>query len=454
MLEDFQYYGNIIEKYHGQGLLTLNENIRVDCEFEIAQYENGNIILICKECLHKIEGLNKGDFCFSSFKGETEDGWMINCNKGNLYPFGLSLTITVAVSQFVVEKPNSTYFKIEFVITNFIFQGEVEILKNNKQIEKISLNLEGFDEVSIIKLDNYSIIEEELKKQKYPKMTSILRIIPDSEMCITQIEQQVNDICDILSIMRGTKITWLHYTCFNHESELVGKCHANRITKNYSPFYVISPGYDGQKDTIYFIESVYLNFANIRNKFQFNTPLINVYLEAKEEKTYIATRASRLAITLGMIMEIIYYSMPERRFKRTILDKKPFSKLERKLKNAIRNQLTNDDNKEMRARLYQNIDCINRTSFFEIITDFNQILLCDFKETDIKAIVNSRNTLIHTGNFSSAKNDVNTKKRSKLLEEYFFIMHFMDKIFLKIIGYKGPYWSWEHGLPPVRTILK
>lgn len=452
MLEDFCYYGKILNEYTGQGTLTLNLNKKINCEFEIAQYENGRIILICKECVPQFEPFIWGNDEFSSFEGVTEDGLGVTCNKGYIGPFDCSLNITVFISEFIVKKTNSECVSIEFGITNFIFYGE-KIIENNTQIEKLSLNLGGFSEISIINL--FPNANVDAIKEKGCELTSLLRVVPTKGREIKQVVLEVDNICDIISIMRGTKITWLYYTWFNETGEIIGKCHANRITKTFSPLYLISPR-DGRDETKYFIESVYPNFVERKNNFHFDTPLLNVYLEAKEETTYISTRASCLVITLEMIMRVIYFSLPERKYKEKILEKNDFSKLKRCLKKAIHDNLDGDDKKETRSLLYHNLECVNRTSFSDLIEDFNSLFSCNFGKDEITAVINSRNALIHTGNFYCLliEDENKTKDRSKLGEEYFFLTHFLDKIILKIIGYSGPYWSWEHGPSPTRLELK
>jgi hypothetical protein len=66
---------------------------------------------------------------------------------------------------------------------------------------------------------------------------------------------------------------------------------------------------------------------------------------------------------------------------------------------------------------------------------------------EVAVFLKSRNSLVHTGLFYCQHYDDNAVLIQKGLpttpqEEYFYIMSFLDRLMLKLLGYSGPYLDW------------
>jgi len=72
-------------------------------------------------------------------------------------------------------------------------------------------------------------------------------------------------------------------------------------------------------------------------------------------------------------------------------------------------------------------------------------------------LVQSRNSLIHRGGFYCELADEDERKRCTPLptvkDEYCFLLNFLDKVFLKLLGYSGPYINWRSPEAPVVEVL-
>jgi hypothetical protein len=140
------------------------------------------------------------------------------------------------------------------------------------------------------------------------------------------------------------------------------------------------------------------------------------------------------------------------------------SAIEKPLKDAIeqsvnqewreKNEQDIEKHKEkMEIEVLENISGLNRTSFKEILLKFCEYINLHVTDDYIQSVVDSRNRLIHEGKFLCQSDTKRIKKRYRTVEnypqykdpinEYFFLMNFVDKCFLKLLKYEGPYFNWS-----------
>jgi hypothetical protein len=78
-------------------------------------------------------------------------------------------------------------------------------------------------------------------------------------------------------------------------------------------------------------------------------------------------------------------------------------------------------------------------------------------EEEVKLFVESRNSLIHKGDFYYNTAEPRKRKKcplSSAVEEYFFLVNFLDRVFLKLFGYSGPYMDWRQPFSPQHSTLE
>jgi hypothetical protein len=72
---------------------------------------------------------------------------------------------------------------------------------------------------------------------------------------------------------------------------------------------------------------------------------------------------------------------------------------------------------------------------------------------DLNLFIYCRNSLVHTGRFYYETATLEESKECKPLpsktHEFLFLVHTLDKIFLKLLGYDGPYIDWGSPGNPV-----
>jgi len=89
---------------------------------------------------------------------------------------------------------------------------------------------------------------------------------------------------------------------------------------------------------------------------------------------------------------------------------------------------------------------LNRRSFRYVLLKLCKSLNLDLKP-DTELFIACRNSLVHQGRFYSKSAKPTDRERlaplSTASDEYFFLVNVMDRLYLKLIGYSGPYTNWR-----------
>jgi len=430
--------------YQGNGEVILINDETYKCSFELYQKEDSRIFLLCKfvDDNNSIPGLLfTRDFNVKQFEGKTTNDFECYSEKMILGDF--------------TNIPNSE----EYIM---FYLDEIEIITNNKSNENIfcfeitNLCLKKFDnfELSLTNsyqckngklnfsfrpLDNYEEINRNLRINRNVEVTSeIIYLNTDNLLSIEQIIKIIDDICHLLSIAQGTKIQWINYK-FYKKSHIHEK-YLSRVTSSYTPFFIIAPDINSIKN---FIETVYSNFIEKKEIYHLKW-IINALLDSKSEQDYLGSRGLRAVVVMEMLRG---YFLENGSIEEDIFQAKVFRKIRENIRKEIKRTLDSDIKNDVdlsveeKQMLYSKISELNRKTFKEILIRFLKSINFDIeKENDnIKYFIKSRNALVHKGQFFyDTCNGSDCKYKSKF-DEYTFIINFIDKVILKLIGYSGLY---------------
>jgi hypothetical protein len=352
--------------------------------------------------------------------------------------------------------------RIHFGLTNFLFTG------NNDNGELLSLNFRDMDPIIIKKISNYDDVKNQLKDKKSISVTSELVITLREQDKIPDIIDISHRICWLLSICRGSKISWIYYTCYDNDGSIVFTSHCDMITRPISTASeLISSDFPSVKSTTKFLEVAYQTVSDDPILLKYLTPFSNVFVDSRESRGFIQSRGVRLVVLMEMLTKYVLED-PRFEIQEYILDsatqKDTKKEIIKKCREVVHTQIGDSDNIRLSSRwnlpttdaintqirifnsrldLINNLSAINRTPFRRLIVKLCEKTKLDVDEYDIKLFVASRNALIHTGEYYCLTEDEDEKRHLPPLntrhEEYFFILNFIDKIFLKLFGYSGEY---------------
>jgi hypothetical protein len=224
---------------------------------------------------------------------------------------------------------------------------------------------------------------------------------------IAGVTEVVDDLCYILSVARGTKVQWVYCDQYNENKDLILRTHSSRITKPYSPIKIIHPVAGGGGETKNFIEQAYKVYVEKRESFKLHKGTIDAYLDAKAEHDFLEMRGAKLAVTMEFLKTVFRKAMN-----------------------------------------------IKDGSFKSLIENLCNSINLSVSQKEIDLFVKCRNSLIHEGEFYCKTATPEQRKRCKPLntqtEEYLFLVNFLDRVFLKLLGYSGPYIDWRVPGSPTR----
>ena len=267
-LEQFKkkYCQNFVNVYSGtEGFLNNKDGKELSCKFEVGQLENGEMILICdfsvfdlQKCFPKFHYLETSSvseikthmadysfifstFCgeFKNFRGETSDKLMNITGVINLF-FEIDdnsindhnserIKITYSLEKLAANTNiNEDIQYVKFGVTNFIF-GD-----GDKLDKVLSLNIKGVKGFRIEKNENYEDASKFLMFSKGIRVTCDIIVENDIKTKMKDLEEIVCDLCDLMSIVWGTRIQWIYYCAYSSEGEIVSREHVHRVTKPFN----------------------------------------------------------------------------------------------------------------------------------------------------------------------------------------------------------------------------
>ena len=388
------------------------------------------------------------------FRGQTNDGKTVESHGRNTSINILASSLgrpgsrmALKPSKFVMTVSDENPAKLRFGVTNFRMSGP-----------RVSFDGHWHDYLPLRLIDNQDWCGVELRPVEGYRET-MLRVSTLRSIEVTctadvdvekfgpfeKIEAVMRRLCLIASVARGTRIEWVYCDRLNRNGELIGRTHVHRVTKQYGALSVID--YRGDdKATWLFLEGAYTAFCKRCEDFELDRGTIDSYIDAKSESDFIETRGAKLAVALeGLKHTFLHRS--DSVFSELIIPDEKFEELKPKLIRAIDAVLREDPEVTTEQRTTfidkKRMSNLNRRSFRYALTKlFKEI---EFKPNgrEIDLFIECRNKLVHAADFYC--NAATPSERAELpplgdpVEEYYFIVNFLDRIFLKLLGYSGEY---------------
>lgn len=440
-------YGKVIRTYRGKGKLKRTNGNELPCHITIQQIETGLIYITCKFAPKVAQDAATIQFIMDSSRqdveliyGKTRNGMNFE-SRGKLFISHSKVTvfankpatITLLTQEINLWKEKQYHARCyRFSVVNFEFTGNHSakriIQDGPKQVEHFYRNLELKTPWGIATVDpvpDYDDLIRRIKAQKGISVTCEVVAKPPVNMELGEVTSKTDELCRLLSLARGTKITWINAEeCIEDE-----KAHRiilrNHVTWPFSSFPLIDPR--NLQDTALFIEKVYPTYLKLRDSYNLDIA-IEQYLDAKRETAYLETRALAAVSLLDFLQG--QYASPRR------LDKivSNFCKEKRKqLRNHLKEYLVEllpcIDGSALNE-MVEKVSELNRRSYLNLLILWVRDLELDMSQDELSRVKDTRNSLVHGAKFLSGDS---TGK----IREYFRVIRLIDQVFLKLLGYDG-----------------
>lgn len=191
------------------------------------------------------------------------------------------------------------------------------------------------------------------------------------------------------------------------------------------------------------METGYQQLASRKEPFRLKRGTIDAYLDAKAEGDYLEMRGAKLAVAIEMLKDV-FLRQPDCPCKEFHTDVDVFARLVPLIRSAIKKILADSEipKKAISAIATDaKIRALNRVPFSWVLEAFCQNINLRVSPEDVKRFIDCRNSLVHTGDFLTArhKKDSLPSPFSSTTGEWMFLVSFLDKVFLKLLGYSGPF---------------
>jgi hypothetical protein len=354
-----------------------------------------------------------------------------------LYDDNLALRISELSLKFSEEPCH----EIHFGLCNFQFDEE-DVIENEMESDKVIIPLTEQEKVEIQfkKIRDYNETINRISILGTINVTCELILKITDCKNLENLVEFVDDICFLLSIKKGTKVSWIYYDICDNSGKTIFKKHASKVTKNYQPldiFYFKDPhGFQTKK----FLEQSYPHYIKNRDRLKLNRGVIDTYLDAKAENDFIETRAGKIALTIEFLKNEFLvskgkdseYVSPSYDFKNMTPTLSAAMITALKLQGVVEPEIFRSIANEKK------IEGLNRRSFGNILREIIKEFHVNVSSKEITLFIRCRDSLVHRGNFYCKTCQPEEMQECEPLPsymfEYFFMVNILDRIFLSILG--------------------
>lgn len=439
-------YGKSIRVYRGRGHLELTNGNKLPCHIVIQQVERGLIFVTCRLSPKVAQDSSVLRFLMSfsaqeidNIYGRTRDGMSFTTQKelflvrAQIEAFSGRPSILRLLAHEIElwpdNKDHATHYK--FSVVNFEFVGNNIVGKaikdDPKQVVQFRTNLllQTHWGIAVVnRVPDYDSIIKRVKAQKGIAVTCEITAKPSVSMGLKELIPKIDEVCHLLSLSRGTKITWVNAEEYMGGGKTCGIILRNAVTWPFSSLPLIDPR--EPSDTPLFIEQVYPTYLKLRDVYNLDIA-IEQCLDAKRETAYLETRALAAVALIDSLQQ--QYGSGH---KLTEIVKE-FGNHENGIRKCLESFIISafpSVKEEQLGEMVGKIPELNRRSFLNLLRKWVDNLDLQILASELSAIRDTRHSLAHRMCFKSR--DGLGKER-----EYFRLVNFINMVFLKLLGYQG-----------------
>lgn len=469
--DEVQTRGPFVAEYSGVGRFTFaDDRLSEDARFWIGQAHNGNIVICSDESMSAYVFAN----LFSplrSFSGLTTSGLYLETND-RLYTISqqslqsdesMLRTIVLAseIRLTVTEPPAIT--GVRYGLTNFLFDGTEACdsePRDRQRVLRLKLDYLGKPAVGYIcKIPSYSSARKTLHAVGGIQVTAELVVdLSLSEITGDDCDRIADVLCRVLSVARGTHIAWIYKVSLDSTGNPVAHVHSNNVTRNYHSLPLLSDNPEDAEPTRVFAETTFPAYLEKSSEYMLDRGSLDTYLEAKLGvlgQEYLEMSALKLTVAMEMLAHA-YLRAKRLEGYETIMPPDDFQNCLQDLETVVEGCLTAKNLKPKTARrIAGRVKELNNAPFKDILDqlfkgiDLNVVRSSKNAMGDAELFACCRNSLAHTGQFLSTTRPPGkpcpfAQGSAGNKQAYFFMQSLVDRVFLRLLDYDGPYIDWRN----------
>lgn len=427
---DLSELGKFFRTYSGSGRLCFKANRELNCNFKVAQLSDGRLYASC-EILTSDFSIDVGQKV-ESLSGRTDDGTHLDLQQLLAVSTRISSSTKGASEEILLLGKKLTVTGGAFTEGPVTFKFFVTNLTIGSLGQELSQTLDGFA-LTIHRVPSYDEIVRGLKAIQVDVTCEVL-VRADSIEQRDTILQLLRRICLLLTLARGCRVEWIGYEVTMIGGQVIESFHKNAITKPYGTLTLI--GLLPAQDTLDFINTTYPALARCEQEWELGKA-INAYTDAKVEVDFLEFRALKMVI----VMEHLKGKYLTQQNRVYLINPTTYQRHEESLIRLVEWMLrtlfpkVETEKIELMARHAQGL---NWYPFGRALADLCKSIRLRTNSSERRKFVEIRNDLVHRMTFHPS--------RGTEWEQYVFLMTFIGKTLLAILGYDGNFYDWTE--PP------
>lgn len=439
----------ILFAYKGIGELRTSRST-FNCRFEAIQMRTGNVLVVCEELICTTRaGLLPDDDPTITLLGTTDDGRVLEASGDPMVvdQWISSHSAPRATIRFrcfsVHDRGGAALALIRYGITNFLFVGTTPDTDTGGLI--LQLNLVAFERqvtAKIRRLPTYDAITRSMTALRGPDVAAEVEFSAQ-DVSVVEAETLVDDLCHVLSVARGTVVQWIYRTDVAAGGETSAH-HFSRITKPYTPAAPFHHGAEARELTKLFVETAFPNFQRLKRRYALDTGTVALYLDGKLETDYLESRAVKLVIAVEMLKATFLDGLPAT--EEYCCEPEVFDAVAERLRASMKEAISGAGipskvRGDITAR--GKVNGLNRKSFKAVLQRMLKDIGLQVAEPELSLFIRCRDSLVHRGRYyceTATRADREAcPPRSDPVAEHDFLEDFVDRLYLRLVGYTGDY---------------
>lgn len=423
-------YGTSIRSYEGTGRLRLRTGPPLACSYEAGQLSDGEVLVLSRIPTY-VAGIDAAD----SFTGRTANGWTLVADlddsvnvigNGPDLPPGTYLAHRAQTLR-ATAPGTAVATTYRYGIVNFRFFGtntleerdaQGRLVRSGQCLDLQLADARGQVAVYIEPLAGYSTISTELSTTRGVAVTCEAVIDVVSLPVGVDPDAVLDDLCLLLSVARGTRVQWLYRFDVDSSGREIGATHINHITRRYHSLEPLDHRAHAREHTKRFVEGAYAALPGAASAYELRRALVPAWIDTRSEDDFLEMRGVQLAVVAEMIKA-------QHQNASAVPVARPWTAA------WLRSWL-----RPWRRRRHP--------SFANALRAACRDAGYHPSRSTIACFVASRNRLVHVGRFRSdpAARDSCCRFPDQWAE-YMFMVSFIDRFFLHLLHYKGPFIDWS-----------
>lgn len=238
-----------------------------------------------------------------------------------------------------------------------------------------------------------------------------------------------------MSIARGTLISWTSFNIFGSDDELpLYSVYLNPITRNYVGNALIQE--TPQHHTKTFLEKGFMRYKELDEDFQIRR-IARAYVETRNGP-FLETRT----MLIGILTEYLANIQARLEGRISLMQDEEFNQVLPYIEDAINraveevfDRVSKKKRERSKKAMLSKIRDFNRRPLDWKLARLAKWLELELTDKEVSNFITTRDTLVHTARFPQELQPTEYWKQ---------MLHFLDRIILRLFDYRGPYYDIEH----------